>query len=182
MGAEEHVGAEEDLAIRWDRPDHGLGVRGGAAIVRQRLDLGRRVHVRHDNRTRVLGAPHAQLIGVDGGGERTARLEVGQEYRLLRRKDRGRLGHEVDPAEDDHRGVGPRRLLRETERIAHEVGDVLDLWPLIVVRQDHRVALLPQLLDPVQESGPALCRNVSLCCDHPATCHPFRGLCGFRSD
>ena len=37
-------------------------------------------------------------------------------------------------------GVGGR-LAREPERVAHEVGDVLDLGHLVVVGEDHRVAL-----------------------------------------
>ena len=61
---------------------------------------------------------------------------------LSGRQDRGGLGHEVDAAEGDHVGVGVGRLARQAERVAHEVGHVLDLGHLVVVRQDHRVALL----------------------------------------
>ena len=71
--------------------------------------------------------------------------------------------------------VGGGGLLGEPERIADEVGDVLDLGALVVVRQDHRVALVSQPLDPVQKPGPALSRNVPLCCDHPATCPACMG-------
>ena len=44
-------------------------------------------------------------------------------------------------AERDHLGVGLRRLLREPERVADEVGHVLDLGQLVVVREDHGAAL-----------------------------------------
>ena len=37
--------------------------------------------------------------------------------------------------------VGRRRLLGEPERVADVVGDVLDLGHLVVVGEDHRVAL-----------------------------------------
>ena len=60
---------------------------------------------------------------------------------LSGRQDRSRLGHEVDAAEDDHVGVGGGRLAREPERVADEVGDVLDLGQLVVVGEDHGVAL-----------------------------------------
>ena len=123
----------------------------------------------------MLRLPGAELVGVDGCGQRAAGLEVGQQHDLRRRQDRGGLGHEVDPAEDDHSGVGVGRLLGEPERVADEIGDVLHLGPLVVVREDHRVALVPQPLDPVQNPGPALCRNVPLCSDHPATCPGFTG-------
>ena len=57
------------------------------------------------------------------------------------REHRRRLGHEVHAAERDHLGVGLRRLLREAERIADEVGHVLHLGQLVVVREDHGAAL-----------------------------------------
>ena len=44
-------------------------------------------------------------------------------------------------AERDHLGVGLRRLLREAERVADEVGHVLHLGQLVVVREDDRAAL-----------------------------------------
>ena len=44
-------------------------------------------------------------------------------------------------AEGDHLGVGLRRLLREPERVADEVGHVLHLGQLVVVREDHGAAL-----------------------------------------
>jgi hypothetical protein len=53
----------------------------------------------------------------------------------------------MHPAEHNHGRVGLRCLLRELQRIAHEVGKVLDDGQLVVVRQDDRVALPAQALD-----------------------------------
>ena len=72
---------------------------------------------------------------------------VGQQDGLVGAEDRGRLGHEVHAAERDHRLVDLRRGLREAERVADVVGDVLDLGHLVVVRQDHGAALARQLAD-----------------------------------
>src|SRR5207245_11796633 len=55
-------------------------------------------------------------------------------------QDLGRLGHEVDAAEDDRVGLHAGRLARELERVAHEVGHREDLRALVVVRQDDGVA------------------------------------------
>ena len=64
VGAEEHVGAEQDLGVRAvgrvDVADDGDRVRGRAAVVGQRLDLGRGVDVHHDDRAGVLGLPVAR--------------------------------------------------------------------------------------------------------------------------
>ena len=43
--------------------------------------------------------------------------------------------------------VGLRRRLRELQRVADEVGEILDLALLVVVREDHRVALALEALD-----------------------------------
>ena len=52
-------------------------------------------------------------------------------------------------AEDDHPGVGGGRLLREPERVADVIGDVLDLGQLVVVGEDHRAALARERPDLV---------------------------------
>ena len=44
-------------------------------------------------------------------------------------------------AERDDLGFGLRGLLRERERVADEVGHVLDLRALVVVREDHGATL-----------------------------------------
>src|ERR1700724_3113872 len=49
-------------------------------------------------------------------------------------------------------------LVCSPERCVDKIGDVLVFGALVVVRQDHRVARVPQPLDPVQQLGPALCR------------------------
>ena len=77
--------------------------------------------------------------------------EIGKEHGLRGRQDRGGLGHEVNAAKDDHLGLGPRRLARQPERIPDEIGDVLDLRALVVVRENDRVAVLRERLDlPLQ--------------------------------
>ena len=51
-------------------------------------------------------------------------------------QDVGRLGHEVHAAEDDELGLRPgRRLARELERVAGDVGELDDLVALVVVAE-----------------------------------------------
>jgi hypothetical protein len=62
----------------------------------------------------------------------------------------------MDPAEDDRRGLEPGRLAAELERIADEIGGVLDLGELIIMGQDDGVLTPLQLADPgsqVHRSG-----------------------------
>ena len=82
-----------------------------------------------------------ELVGRTAVGERAARLEVRHHDDPLRVQDLRGLGHEVDAAERDHVAVDLRGGLRERERVAHEVGEVLDLGLLVVVGEQHRVAL-----------------------------------------
>jgi hypothetical protein len=54
-------------------------------------------------------------------------------------QDVGRLGHEVDAAEDHELGLGPgRRLLGQAEGVAAGVGEGDDLVALVVVAEDER--------------------------------------------
>ena len=141
VGAEEHVGQKQDVAVGRHGLDHCARVAGGAAVVRERLHLGGRVHVADDDGAGVLGLPGSQLVGVDRRRQRAAGIEVGDQHRPRRRQDRGRLGHEVDAAEGDHVGLGTGGGLRQPERVAHQVGDVLHLGQLVVVGEDDGVAL-----------------------------------------
>ena len=56
-------------------------------------------------------------------------------------------------AEDDQLGVGGGGLLGEPERVADEIGDVLDLGQLVVVGEDHGAALGGERAHLVLERG-----------------------------
>ena len=47
----------------------------------------------------------------------------------------------MDAAEDDDIRFGLRRLLRQTERITHVIGDILNFRHLVVMREDDRMEL-----------------------------------------
>ncbi len=95
----------------------------------------------------VLGAKGGEGVGGAGIGQGAARLQIRQQNRFVRAEDLGGLRHEVDPAEDDHLGVSAGGLAGELERVADEIGHVLDLGTLVIVRQDHGLAGLAQLVD-----------------------------------
>jgi len=73
VGAEPHVGTEEDLGVGTvlavDVLDDADGVGGRAAVVGLRLHLGARVDVHHYERAGVLGLPGAELVGGDRIGQ-----------------------------------------------------------------------------------------------------------------
>ena len=48
----------------------------------------------------------------------------------------------MNAAEDDHVGLGLGGLLGEAKRVAHVIGDVLNLGHLVVVGENDRVKLL----------------------------------------
>ena len=51
------------------------------------------------------------------------------------------------PQKGDHLGVGRRRLARQIEAVADEIGKVLDFGRLVIMGEDDRVALLAQPID-----------------------------------
>ena len=74
-----------------------------------------------------------------------SRIHVGQHDDLLRAEYFRRVGHEFDPAKGNHLGIGRRCFLRQFKAVADIIGEILNLGPLVIVREDDRVALL---LDP----------------------------------
>src|SRR3972149_4183638 len=97
---QEQVRQEENLPVWWNAVDYFDGVAAGADVVAFGLDLGGGVDVRHDHGIRMLFLPGPQLVSVDRGSERAARIQVRYENPFVRRHYRGGFGHEVHPAED----------------------------------------------------------------------------------
>src|SRR3546814_3575102 len=95
----------------------------------------------------MLRAKCRELIGRARILEAAPGIHVGEDHRLVRAQDLGGLGHEADAAKRDHLGVGRRRLARQIEAVADEIGDVLKLGLLIIMREDDGVALLAQPID-----------------------------------
>ena len=58
------------------------------------------------------------------------------------RQDLGGFRHEVHAAKDDDICIGFRRLAGQRQGIAGVVGNVLNLRDLVIMRQNHRIALL----------------------------------------
>src|SRR3546814_464914 len=74
-------------------------------------------------------------------------IYVGQHDDLFGRQYLGRLGHELDAAKGDDVGVGVGGLARQLQRIADEIGDILNLGLLVIMREDDGVAVLAQAVD-----------------------------------
>ena len=152
VGAEELVGAEQHVAVGGDGGDDLDRVGRRAADVGLGLHRRRRVDVADDDGAGMLGLPRPELLGGDRLGEAAAGPLVGDQHRLVVAQDLGRLGHEVDAAEHDRRGVDLGGDAGQPERVADVIGDVLDLGQLVVVGEDHGVAGFGQradLLPPV---------------------------------
>jgi hypothetical protein len=156
--AEEHVRQEQHLLLGRQRVHDLDRVGGGAADVALGFHLGGGVDVGDHRGAGMLGLPGAQLVGVDRVGQRAAGAGVGDDHPLVRGQELGGLRHEVDPGEDDRRLRCRGGEPGERQRVPDVIGDVLDLGPLIVVRQDHRVALGGEPADlglPLLEVGEA---------------------------
>ena len=147
VATEEHVGKEEDLFILGNGIDDFHCVTRRAADIGLRLDFRRRVDVADDHGVGMLLFPLPELLRGDGVCEGATRLEVRKEHLFVRTKNRSRFGHEVDAAKDDQIGVGLGRLACQGEGVPCEVGEILNLRDLIVMRKEDRVALFPQPVD-----------------------------------
>ena len=160
VAAQVLVGEEQDLGVGaalGEGPlERDVGVARGAhraaVAAAEGLDVGRGVHVGHrDDRVGDAGVdqgvPRVLDLGEPGHvGHRAAGGQVGQDHLLVvRGEDVGRLGHEVDAAEDDVlRLRARRRLPGQLERVAGDVGELDDLVALVVVTEHE---------DPIAQRG-----------------------------
>ena len=90
---------------------------------------------------------------IEAASEQPA-LEVGDQHGFFRVQQFRGLGHEMDAGQDDHIGVGARRLARQCQAVADDVGDgVENVGRLVVVREDDGVALPLQPQDRIDVIG-----------------------------
>ena len=147
------VRSENDLLVPRETFDHLHGIARRAADIGQRLDAHRRIDVGNDRMTGIVFQETPEILRRAGVGERTAGFGFGQEHFLVRRKDLGRLGHEVYAGEENDPGVRLGGPLRERQTVAGEIGDLLDLRERIVMRENHGVLLLLERGDLFGQRG-----------------------------
>ena len=135
------VWGKQDRLVSGQLVDQVHRVAAGADQVALGLHRRRTVDVAHHDMVGMGGAKGGKGIGWAGIGQAAARIQVWQQHGFARVEDFGRFGHEMDAAKDDDIRLGGRGFAGEFQGIANEVGDVLDGWLLVVVGQDHGLAL-----------------------------------------
>ncbi len=135
------VGNENYFLLRQTLYDLG-GVRRSAADVRFRLHCRARVNICHNCRVRVLFLLGAQSFDVHHRCHWAARIWLGMHNNLAWVEDYRRFDHEIHAAENYDFRVCLLRLKAERQRVAYEIGNVLHLRALVVVREDDGVFLL----------------------------------------
>jgi hypothetical protein len=153
VASEVLVGEEEDFRVGAplvEGPGEDLaGVRRGAdgapVAADERLQRGRGVHIsdrHHGTHVGHLGQAVPRLLDrleICHVGHGAAGVQVGQDHLLIGAgQDVGRLGHEVDAAEDHVLGLRLGGQPGQAERVAPGVGPAHDLVPLVVVTEDHQ--------------------------------------------
>ena len=147
------VGQHDDLRDA-EALDDLLRIAGGAADIALSLHGGGRVHVGDDGHARIALAQQTDVGGGDRGGERAAGAGVGDQHALGRVQKLGGLGHEVDAGQDDDARIDLHGLARQGQAVADDVGHAVeDLGRLVVVRQDHGIALALQRQDGIDILG-----------------------------
>ena len=141
------VRREEDLLVGGNGPNDLLGVRGRHDDVRERLHGRRTVDVRQRDGARVLGAPPPEGLRRAGVLERASRLVVRKDDLSGGVQDLRRLRHEAHAGEGDDLRVALLGAAGEVERVADEVGQVLDGLFLVVVGEKDCIFLSLEIPD-----------------------------------
>ena len=102
------------------------------------------VHITHHLIARMLLFIFLQVVSLATVGQRATGIEVGAEHQFVRTKNLACLSHEVNTAHHNDLGIGLGSLLCQRQRVANEVGYLLNLTTCIVVSQNHGIFLLAQ--------------------------------------
>ena len=140
------IGREEHLVVV-QAAHHRHRIGRSAANMGFGFDLSGGIDIGHHRVIGIVLLPIVEALGCDRISQRTTRTKMRQEHLLRRAHNLGRFGHKMHAAKDDDIGFGLRGLDRQAERIAGEIGQVLDLGNLVVVREHDRVLLLFQAID-----------------------------------
>src|SRR5699024_209310 len=134
------------------------------------FDLGGGVDVADHDRPGVLCFPLAQLIRVDGVCQGTPRICIRDKHSLFRRENLGGFRHKMHAAKDHFICIGFCRDARKPQGITNVVCNVLNLWQLVIVRENHRIALTRKYADFLRPSTTRRVANLSIS-DIEAKCH-----------
>ncbi|VTR69836.1 conserved hypothetical protein [Desulfosarcina cetonica] len=140
------IGRHEQF-IGGQAADHFDGVGRRAADGGQGFDRRRGVHVGHHRHFRQGGQAGLERCRRNHVGHGAAGIGPRQQDGLLGRKNRSGLGHEMDPAKNDHVCIGIGGTNAQFQGIPADVGQGLDLRRLVVVSQKNGVFFLEQLSD-----------------------------------
>lgn len=136
------IGDEEDFILFGNTTDDLFGVAAGYDPIGKRLHFGGGVDVGDGLELAPIDAEHFLIAGefVRRAAIRKAApgFHVGQEYDLFGIEDLGRLGHEMDATENDHRGLDLGGRAGQSQTVACIVGDFLDFPLLVVVGKNGR--------------------------------------------
>ena len=106
-----------------------------------------RVHVGNDRMTRMRLHKSRKLLRRTAICQRATGIQIGHQYLLVRTKNLGGLTHEMHTTQHDNIRCCLGCPLCQGQAIAYIIGNVLYVACLIVMRQDHRILLLAQLIN-----------------------------------
>ena len=139
------VGTEDNLLVLGEGSHHLLGVARCNDTIGKRLDGCSGVDVAHHLVAGMLVLKLLEVLGAARVGKRAASGEVGTQHGLVGRQELTGFSHEVNAAHHHNLGVGLGSLASQCERVAHKVGNVLDVAHGVVVCENYSVLLLAEV-------------------------------------
>ena len=166
--AHETVGHEHDLVVFQAGNDFHY-VSAGDAHVAGRLHVGGGVDVADEGVVRVLFAEFQDLGSGDGVGEATARKGARNQHIFFGVQDFCGFAHELHGGENDGLCRDLGGVLAQLETVAAEVGNAQhDFGSAVAVGENHRVTLLFELVDFVNQREHLLAFFASVGAEHHA--------------
>src|ERR1700754_2554343 len=141
------VRRKNDLLIPWNTFHDLFSVGRSADDVAQRFHLRSTVDIRNYNMIGMLVLKRLEQITRCRISQRTTRFQIRQHDLLRGIEYFGSLRHKMHTCKNDQVRGCLFRLLSQTQTIPKIIGNILDIRPLVIMREDDRILFLLQFLD-----------------------------------
>ena len=85
-----------------------------------------------------------QVLSLAAISKRATSIQVWAQHSLVWAQQLAGLSHEVNTTHHHHLGISFSSLTSQSQTVAHEVGNILNLSYRVVVSQDYRILLLAE--------------------------------------
>ena len=141
------VRAENHLRSFRETFNNLTGIRGSYHHICHRFHSSSCIHIRNNHMIRMLFYKFSKLRSRTTVCQRTACIQIGNQYLLIRTKNLRRFTHEMNTAKNNDIRRCFSRPLSQCQAVSYIICYILYISCLIIMSEDNRIFLFTQLID-----------------------------------